>query len=60
MNLKAKKVIKKLVDDFDSGTIDHAIYTELIKGAMSFYKLSAEEVDQLIDQAKEGGNNDKL
>lgn len=60
MNLKAKKVIKKLVDDFDSGTIDYAIYTELIKSAISFYRLSAEETDQLISQAKEEGKNDKL
>ena len=59
MNLKAKKVIETLVKDFDSGTIDYFTYTHLIKGAMSFYRLSAEETDQLINQAK-GGNNDKL
>ena len=58
MNLKAKKVIETLVKDFDSGTIDYAIYTELIKSAISFYRLSAEETDQLISQAKEKGNDD--
>ena len=43
MNLKAKKVIKTLVKDYNSGTIDYFTYTHLIKGAMSFYRLSAEK-----------------
>ena len=58
MNLKAKKVIETLVKDLNTGIINHAIYTDLIKGAMTFYRLSAEEIEQLINQAKEEGNDD--
>ena len=53
MKSKARKVVSVLVSDFQQGKIDSMIYHDLIKGAMSFYSLSLEEIAKMIDEAKD-------